>query len=324
MLFFRQLIFLQMLLGFLEDRSNADRVVSVISLCRGSGRGRGRGRETKTTAASSKQEGDLVKLLHVLVSSLRSLDPSVTASVASSSSEKNVMGAKDDDSFFEKLLAEDAVPLVLHVLGSALALVPRSAPESDMTGRGSEGEGEGEGEDHGYGCLRTSLSQSGELVDCCLGYLRVASARPLEQHRDAKRDMHNPMEPRKSETVRAALTALGNLVYACPAAQDLFRDRGGLIAVLPHCGTDFSNPLAREWALLCIRNACEGNAASQAFVESLQPQSTEIRDERMAAAGLRVELNPSSGTFKIIQEKPEASSSSSPPSTIPKPIVNES
>ena len=40
--------------------------------------------------------------------------------------------------------------------------------------------------------------------------------------------------------------------------------------VLPLCATDLDNPLAREWAMLCMRNVCEGNMENQAFVESLQ------------------------------------------------------
>ena len=88
------------------------------------------------------------------------------------------------------------------------------------------------------------------------------------------------------ELVKDILALLGNLCYRCAEAQDHFRESGGFVVVLPLCATDLENPLAREWAMLCMRNVCEGNMQNQAFVESLQPQGNyEVRDEAMKAAG---------------------------------------
>ena len=64
--------------------------------------------------------------------------------------------------------------------------------------------------------------------------------------------------------------------------------------MLSYCGTLFSVPLAREWALFAVRNACEGNFANQAFIESLQPQGV-LQDDTLAAAGVTVELDPQKG-----------------------------
>mmetsp|Transcript_31178 Transcript_31178/g.44810 ORF Transcript_31178/g.44810 Transcript_31178/m.44810 type:complete len:114 (-) Transcript_31178:27-368(-) len=72
--------------------------------------------------------------------------------------------------------------------------------------------------------------------------------------------------------VIAALQVLANLLPGCKDAQDQLRDSGGLAIVLSNCFTDFNNPFAREWALVCIRNACEGNSLNQAYIESLQPE----------------------------------------------------
>ena len=44
--------------------------------------------------------------------------------------------------------------------------------------------------------------------------------------------------------------------------QDELRESGCLATVLCHCATNFENPLAREWALLCVRNACEDEDAN--------------------------------------------------------------
>lgn len=72
--------------------------------------------------------------------------------------------------------------------------------------------------------------------------------------------------------------------------------------MLNYCGTDFENPLAREWALMAVRNACEGHSETQAFIASLQPQQV-VEDELMRRLGLSLEIDPTLGKFKIRQNK---------------------
>lgn len=76
---------------------------------------------------------------------------------------------------------------------------------------------------------------------------------------------------------------------------------GALAAVLSHCGTDFENPISREWALLCVRNACEGHVGNQQFIEDLRPQEAVIQDDKLKAQGMKVEMNPTTGKFKFVQ-----------------------
>jgi hypothetical protein len=103
------------------------------------------------------------------------------------------------------------------------------------------------------------------------------------------------------DLTKLALQVLGNLMYGCKAAQDELRERSGLPLVLSHCGTDFENPLAREWALLCIRNACEGNEDNQRYIDSLKPQSVIKDDATLSRHGLSMEIDPQSGKFKLHQ-----------------------
>ncbi len=63
------------------------------------------------------------------------------------------------------------------------------------------------------------------------------------------------------------------------------------------CGTDFSNPLSREWALLCIRNVCADNIENQKFIEELKLQKV-VSSEFLEEHGLKVEMN-SEGKFKV-------------------------
>ncbi|CAN0500347.1 unnamed protein product, partial [Ectocarpus sp. 8 AP-2014] len=83
------------------------------------------------------------------------------------------------------------------------------------------------------------------------------------------------------------LKVIGNACFRCRRSQDLVRQEGGLPLVLNHCAVDEANPLLREYALLALRNLCEGNPANQASIASLQPQGcTPGMEEALADMGL--------------------------------------
>jgi hypothetical protein len=94
------------------------------------------------------------------------------------------------------------------------------------------------------------------------------------------------------------------LIYKSNAAQKKFREYGGLNLVLSYCATNFANPLSREWALLCIRNACENNIENQTFINELQLQNISVVDEQMLADGIKVDINANTGTFKFAKVEP--------------------
>ena len=72
---------------------------------------------------------------------------------------------------------------------------------------------------------------------------------------------------------------------------------GGLPVVLQNCSTDFENPLSREWGLLCIRNACSGNLANQSFIESLKFEKIVDDGGILAATGVSIEMDTTTGKF---------------------------
>lgn len=82
--------------------------------------------------------------------------------------------------------------------------------------------------------------------------------------------------------------------------------------MLSHCATDFANPVSREWALLCVRNACETHIANQTFIQELRPQEVVIQDEKLKAQGLRVEMNTETGQFKFVNTKDATSNNAGP------------
>lgn len=104
----------------------------------------------------------------------------------------------------------------------------------------------------------------------------------------------------RADVLKQALCFLSNLLFRCPAAQMAFLRQEGFRVVLPLCATDFDAPLAREWALLCVRNACEGSRKNQSYVQSLQPQGDAIiQDEAMREAGISVAFDSASNKFAL-------------------------
>lgn len=106
--------------------------------------------------------------------------------------------------------------------------------------------------------------------------------------------------------VRLSLQLLSVLVYKSKKLQSKLLDIELLLpSLLSHCVTDFKNPLAREWALLTIRFSCEDNEDIINYINNLQPQGIENlkNDEEMKKLGLKFDIDPLKGKFRIIQEK---------------------
>jgi hypothetical protein len=165
-------------------------------------------------------------------------------------------------------LAETAVLGIVSVLGAALVIEGEVAPS-----------------------LRSSLATTSCTMEMSIGLLRATE----EEASSATKEGRN-------EIIKGALALAGNLCYRCPAAQDAFRELGGFQAVLPRCATSFRNPFEREWALMCVRNACEGCLVNQQFIEALQPQGVRVLDEK---AGVGIEINGAAGTFRFVSTAPQ-------------------
>ena len=68
-------------------------------------------------------------------------------------------------------------------------------------------------------------------------------------------------------------------------------------AILGCLHIDARQPVLREWALLALRNLCDGNDANQAAIDALQPLSV-AQNPELEALGLRVEMD-GSGTCRV-------------------------
>lgn len=67
---------------------------------------------------------------------------------------------------------------------------------------------------------------------------------------------------------------------------------GQLPSILSHCQSDHDAPMAREWALLAIRNICEGDAEAQVGQVDGGPSSAGMATGPLCKRN-RFDLNPS-------------------------------
>lgn len=69
------------------------------------------------------------------------------------------------------------------------------------------------------------------------------------------------------------IRVVGNLCFRHTSRQNLVREEEFIPLLLAHCNVDDHNPLIREWALVALRNLCEGNEANQQYIDAMRPQS---------------------------------------------------
>jgi ataxin-10 len=146
-----------------------------------------------------------------------------------------------------------------------------------------------------------AIALTHSVDDFCL---RILSSLKRKQNLIKEKMETEPIGAQQSEywneIIKSSLQLLMCLSHRSSLFQDSIRVRGGLPIVLAYCVTDFDNPLSREYALMTVRNLCEGNLENQRFIESLQPQKV-IQDDLMKQKGIRVEIDPSSGKFHFRQ-----------------------
>jgi Spinocerebellar ataxia type 10 protein domain len=173
--------------------------------------------------------------------------------------------------------------------------------------------------------VRAFLDTETQIIDVCRRILQMSAdekRRRVTRRKaasnataDPEEGRHPPASANKANSaigeefarvygdlVKAALCVVGNLSIRCPVVQEDIRISGVFALVLSHCTTDFANPLEREWALMCVRNACEGCPANQEFISSLQPQGV-IQDETLRERGISVNFDASTGKFTVDQDK---------------------
>lgn len=86
------------------------------------------------------------------------------------------------------------------------------------------------------------------------------------------------------------VAVLGNLLLGGPDVQDAVMAAGGIELLLTNCNLDESAPMAREWALWGIRNACEGNKTMQEYLGQFQAVDA-VHSPELDKMGVQLELD---------------------------------
>ena len=182
--------------------------------------------------------------------------------------------------------------LLCELLSSLLVLLPRaeglSLRERLVSARGTAGE-----TDTGTGTDTESASESSGIIPGIIESMKCILDNPVTPPKEFTQTSES------YDAVNTLLQLLGNLLFGCPCAQDLLRECGGLFRVLSLCHTNVSQPLRREWAVLCLRNACEGNAENQSCIEQLTLQKVEVVNEDLRRSGLQADFNQTSGKIEF-------------------------
>mmetsp|Transcript_8041 Transcript_8041/g.29713 ORF Transcript_8041/g.29713 Transcript_8041/m.29713 type:complete len:640 (+) Transcript_8041:136-2055(+) len=99
------------------------------------------------------------------------------------------------------------------------------------------------------------------------------------------------------------LAVLANACYRDQQAQDEILERGGVELILAQCVADVKSPIAREWALLCVRNLCAGNIAVQDHIAALQVCDT-VQHPALTNMGLRLDIDEATGAPRLVPVPP--------------------
>jgi ataxin-10 len=95
-----------------------------------------------------------------------------------------------------------------------------------------------------------------------------------------------------------ALAPLANAMFGRPAACDAVYDLGGVPVLLACTRGEDGDEYLREYALWAVRNVCAGSESARLEIEAMQPRAAADAHE-LAAAGLRVAVDPVTGRVKI-------------------------
>ena len=127
--------------------------------------------------------------------------------------------------------------------------------------------------------------------------MRSTQSKPID-----KRGLSEVWQAQADSTdlVKECLHLISVLVNRCEVAQQQLKEyKDGLLLVLSSSSTDVYHPLRREWALLCLRNACEGSLTNQEYISTLTLQRVDVVNEQLVQSGLSVDFDPDTGKIKF-------------------------
>ena len=187
--------------------------------------------------------------------------------------------------------AASIVSLLSQVLADGLAHIPTTPPGIQVKEKLCN-----------KGFLKASIDCLRSVSDAVIGRsegdtMRSTQPKPLD-----KRGLSEVWQAQADspDLVKECLHLISVLVNRCEIAQQQLKEyKDGLLLVLSSSCTDVYHPLRREWALLCLRNACEGSLTNQEYISTLTLQRVEVINEQLAQSGLSVDFDPDTGKIKF-------------------------
>ena len=215
------------------------------------------------------------------------IDSDITIMLKRLTSKISIIGLNINTNMsIEEKVALEALPLIMNIIGTTLAAIPKSNIGDHIRSQ-------------------LSIQEEGYLLHFCF---EVISSRKYVDGKFRWEDgcILNSIygigedigwDDDHKEMIKLSLEIIGNLAYGCQIAQDKIHELGGIPLLLSCCATDFENPLAREWALMSVRNCCEGNIKNQEYIDSLKVQGVV-----QGMNGVNIDINTTTGKFQFQKE----------------------
>ena len=197
------------------------------------------------------------------------------------------MSINFNDKTIEQQIAIESLPIIMSIIGTTLAGTPKSRIGDDIRSQ-------------------LSVQNEGHLLHFCF---QIISSRKYFNGKFIWNDdciLNNlygkggdlGWDDNHKEMIKLSLEIIGNVAYGCRTGQDKIYELGGIPLLLASCATDFDNPLAREWALMSIRNCCEGNTTNQDYIDGLKVQGVV-----QGMNGVNIDINTKTGKFQFKKEE---------------------
>ena len=215
------------------------------------------------------------------------IDSDVTIMLKRLTTKISIIGSNINTNMsIEEKVALEALPLIMNIIGAILAAIPKSNIGDHIRSQ-------------------LSIQEEGYLLHFCF---QVISSRKYVDGKFRWEDgcILNSIygigedigwDDDHKEMIKLSLEIIGNIAYGCQIAQDKIHELGGIPLLLSCCATDFENPLAREWALMSVRNCCEGNIKNQEYIDSLKVQGVV-----QGMNGVNIDIDTKTGKFQFQKE----------------------
>lgn len=145
---------------------------------------------------------------------------------------------------------------------------------------------------------KNKQQQQRELEQQQQGQVQGQGQPPQQQQQQPPQPQHQqPYAGYRADVV----AVLSNVLLGGREVQADVMAAGGIELLLNSCNLDDTAPMAREWALWGIRNACQGNEAVQQYVSQFQAVDA-VQSPELDKMGMQLELDQMTHKLKLTKK----------------------